>query len=282
MERAYRNFRPQANSTEIVGFQKQVMTNMVNIESSFTPYYSQIAYRSLNERLGVYDPYREIKSYYNKTVEKFVPKLQEQLSNASDPVLLAISLAILGNTIDFASNHKIDLENDLANFDLEHDLIINDYPDFLAHLGNAQTILLIGDNAGEIVLDRLLIETLKGKYPEKRFVYAVRGGPAINDATIEDANEVGFPMVCEVVEGSSCPGVILEQASPRFKDVFFNEADLIISKGQGNFESLDDDLGTKGAIFFCLKLKCAVSAQAFNKPLGSLVFCNRHRYEKIL
>jgi uncharacterized protein with ATP-grasp and redox domains len=277
MERAYRKFRPNASAAEIVNFQKKVMQKISALETSASPYYGQLAYTTLNESLGQVDPYRALKTHYNQIVEKFIPSLEKMIQNASNPVLMAISLSILGNTIDFGTNHEIDLESDLARFSLDT-LAINDYAEFFEILQNAKVVLIIGDNAGEIVLDRLMIKTLKSAYPEKKFIYAVRGGPVINDATIEDADEVKFHDLCEVVEGAACPGVILDQASRGFQQAYLQGADLIISKGQGNFESLDDMNHSQAPIFFCLKLKCELVAQAFHKPLGSLVFCSRKHY----
>ncbi len=138
----------------------------------------------------------------------------------------------------------------------------------------AEKIFIIGDNAGEIVFDKLLIEILLQKYPGTKFIYAVRGGPAINDVIMEDAVETGLSALVEVVQGSVSPGVIMEETTPEFREVF-QTADLIISKGQGNFESLDT-VDTNGVeLYFLLKAKCEVVAEMFNVPLGSLVLSRR-------
>ncbi len=132
---------------------------------------------------------------------------------------------------------------------------------------SANKILYLGDNSGEIVFDRLLIEQL----PYDKVTYAVRGYPVINDVTMDDAVATGITKLVTVIDnGSDAPGTILDECSDKFKRVF-HDADMIISKGQGNYESLSD---SNKNIFFIFKVKCRVVAENTKSALGSMVIQN--------
>jgi hypothetical protein len=132
---------------------------------------------------------------------------------------------------------------------------------FLQAVAQARSILYLADNAGEIACDRLLIEQL----PMERVTLAVRGAPVLNDATRADAQAVGLEAMVEVIDnGSDAPGTILDDCSPEFRDRFA-ESDMIIAKGQGNFESLSDQ---KGNLFFLFKVKCPMVAERIKQPMG--------------
>jgi uncharacterized protein with ATP-grasp and redox domains len=132
-------------------------------------------------------------------------------------------------------------------------------------VAGADRILYLCDNAGEIVFDRLLIEVL----PSEKITAVVRGTPVINDATLEDARATGLTEVVRVMDnGSDAPGTLLETCSPAFRDCFA-AADLIIAKGQGNFETLSETRGKR--IFFLLKVKCPLIARDIGEPTGRLV-----------
>lgn len=219
----------------------------------------------VHELTGVADPYREIKRRYNDLALGLYPRLQELVTGADDRLLMAIRLAIAGNVIDFAAQAEFDLERAVAE-SLEWELSLLDYEPFRERLAAADEILYLGDNAGEIVFDRLLIEELlrEGKHVS----YAVRGGPAINDATLEDAHYVGLDKAVEVITpGAALPGVMLKYASPEFT-ARFRAADLVISKGQGNFEGLSNEAGP---LIFLLKAKCTPIAHELGVEPGTPV-----------
>ena len=135
---------------------------------------------------------------------------------------------------------------------------------FSSAISQANNILYLTDNAGEIVLDQLLIEQM----PTERVTVAVRGLPVINDATMKDAEETGLTDLVTVIDnGSDAPGTLLEDCSPAFQQCF-TDADLIIAKGQGNFESLNE---VRKDIFFLLKAKCPLVSEHLGYPVGSLV-----------
>lgn len=273
LENAFRLLRPQATNLEIVQAQKEVMGKISLLNDERSPYYGQQLYNFIGKKLGISDPYAELKAKYNQIALDLYPQIEKIAQNASDPLLAAMALAILGNTIDFGTNHKIDVGAELRSFSLSK-LAINHYSEFSKEIITAQKILVLGDNAGEIVFDKAMIQLLRQRFPKKQFIYAVRGGPAINDSTIDDAKFVKITELCPVVEGAAAPGVLLEESSPAFLDAF-HSADLIISKGQGNFESVEEIPTPNAPVYFLLKAKCDLIAQIFQVPFGSLLFYRR-------
>jgi uncharacterized protein with ATP-grasp and redox domains len=272
---------PKTHPNEIIAIQNQIMAKIAQIHSENPAVYGQTAYHLLGEILGLKDPYRNLKDQFNSLALSLIPRLQEIINTAPDPVLMAITIAILGNTLDFGTFHAIDIEKDIQSLIQNPQMLaVNHYQELARDLEKANTILIIGDNAGEIVLDRIMVETLKKVYPLKTLVYAVRGGPIINDATKEDAIQVDFPRICLVVEGSASPGVILEECSSEFRQIFNKEANLILSKGQGNFESLDEILPPQVSVYFMLKTKCQLVSDLFQVPMGSLVLTQRDMQRK--
>jgi uncharacterized protein with ATP-grasp and redox domains len=174
---------------------------------------------------------------------------------------------VAGNIIDFGTPHgqKDNSLLDVIEHAVESDICMDAFEAFEQRAREAELILYLGDNCGEAVLDRLLIEQL----PSDKVVYAVRGRPILNDITPTEVPQVGMDRVCRVVDnGSDVPGTILEQCSPEFRELF-DRADMIISKGQGNFETLQE---SGREIFFLMKVKCSVVAEETGLPLGSIFF----------
>lgn len=211
---------------------------------------------------GNSDPYREKKR--EATVHAFglYPHLKTLLGESTDPLATAVRLAIAGNIIDLGVAGEYDLEASI-----ERVLALQPAVDDLEPLRNAvhkaSKILYLGDNAGETVLDRLLIETLG-----KPVTYVVKGGPAVNDATRDDARGAGLEEVCEVIDnGAAAMGTLLDQCSAAFRRRF-DEAELIIAKGMANYESLS---GTRPNLFFLLQAKCAVVAADLGVAVKSIV-----------
>ncbi|WP_372798701.1 DUF89 domain-containing protein, partial [Pontiella sp.] len=171
------------------------------------------------------------------------------------------------NIIDFGTPHG-QKDNGLLEViahALEADLGMEAFAAFREKIEKAELILYLADNCGEAVMDRLLIEQL----PTEKVVYAVRGKPILNDITPAELPQTGIDQLCRTMEnGSDAPGTILELCSPEFRDVFAR-ADLLIAKGQGNFETLNR---ARPDIFFLLKVKCDVVACETGLPLGSIVF----------
>ncbi|WP_017661059.1 damage-control phosphatase ARMT1 family protein [Baaleninema simplex] len=184
----------------------------------------------LTQTTGDRDPYRHLKQHYNDIALKLTPHLREAIATAEDSLLTAIRIAIAGNIVDFGISDTFDLEKTVFE-SLTQDFEIFDYEEFKQQLKNAKTILYISDNTGEIAFDRLLIEQLLQQ--QKQVTLAVRGAPAINDATLEDAAYVGLTdLVPVITTGTALPGTVVKKASEEFQN-FFKTADLAISKGQG-------------------------------------------------
>jgi len=216
------------------------------------------------------DPYRKVKYQANRTAEKLYPTLKKMVIDANDPLLMAIKLAIVGNVIDFGTTNRFNI-NDMIKIALKHEHISDEaYRDFVETLDNAKTILYIADNCGEIYFDKLLLEELSAR--NKEITYVVRANPIINDVTIEDAKTVGIDKIAEVIAGDagsdrSAPGILLRYASSVFLEKL-ETYDMVISKGQGNYESLSD---VKRKIFFLLVIKCPLVARDVKEDVGKLV-----------
>jgi len=231
------------------------------------PELAQKAYRVARRITGNGDPFREAKTKANEAMLALYPYLKEVLKGSEDPLLTACKLAIVGNSIDLAPNFKQVSAEELIETALTSPLAINDYQTLRNSLANSQSLLYIGDNSGEIVLDRLLIEEiLKFKSLEINFV--VRDSPVINDATMDDAIAVGLDKVVRVVSnGTDAPATILSQSPPEVLHLY-HSADTIIAKGQGNYESLE---GEPGNLFFFLRAKCEIVGSLIGVNLGDAV-----------
>ena len=229
------------------------------------PFMAQRIHRRLRDLLDSDDPYKEIKRSQNAMALSLLDYLESILDEAKDRLLAASKLAIAGNVIDLGVSDNVEQKDIL--FAIEESMkveVLGDFQGFRAAIDDAKMILYLTDNAGEIVFDSLLLREL----PRHKLCAAVRGAPVINDATIEDAKAVGLTDLLSVVSnGSDAPATLLEDCSEEFQRLFA-KADLIIAKGQGNFESLSD---CRKRIFFLFKAKCPVIASSAGVPLGAQV-----------
>lgn len=219
-------------------------------------------YRIISEMTGEDDPYKEIKEKCIREALLLYPELKKLINSSEDRLMTAIRLSIAGNVIDFGANVEFNLKEDIESI-LSQDFAINHYLEFCQALDKAEKILYIADNAGETVFDRLLIEEL-----QKPVIYVVRERPIINDATREDAIHSEIDKVAEIISsGCDAPGIVLKLCSEEFLDVY-SSADLIISKGQGNYEGLSEE---DRSLFFLLKAKCPVIARDIKVKEGSII-----------
>lgn len=234
--------------------------------SQSPPAMAQKIHRFIREITGVKDPYLEVKNRFNKLALQMYPELKQQVETSADPLETAVRLAIAGNIIDFGVNSVVEqsqVERTIAD-SLTEPLDMEAMEEFRDATSQAEDILYLGDNTGEIVFDRLLIEQL----PYEKITFAVKGGPILNDATMEDAQVVGLTDIVNVIDnGSDAPGTILESCSEAFRRRF-DKSDLIIAKGQGNYETLSN---IDKNIFFMLQPKCVVLARHLGCEIGSLV-----------
>jgi len=226
---------------------------------------AQKIHRHLRELTGVADPYRVVKNRFNRMALDMLPELSAMIGRSADPLCVALRLAIAGNVIDLGVNGRLGEDEARQAIGVALDEPFHgDVEDFRQAVNEAQSILYLADNAGEIVFDRLLIKELSAG----RVTVAVRGAPVLNDATMPDAEMAGLCDCVEVIDnGSDAPGTVLTDCSETFRRRFA-EADLVIAKGQGNFEALSDE---PGDIYFLLKAKCPVIADHLGLPVGTHV-----------
>ena len=217
-----------------------------------------------------FDPYRAIKKQSNDMALHYAPEFRNTIRQSPNPLQEAVKIAAAGNIIDFgAKRHgSLDIEKELRTID-ERAFGRFDFAEFSRRLKMAARLLYICDNAGEIVFDRLFIEEIRRTHPELQITCAVREQPVINDAVFPDARDAGLHEVAEVISsGSVYPGTLLDETSEAFRKLFSN-ADVIVSKGQGNFETLLDVADER--LFFILRIKCDRMARLSSVPKGELV-----------
>jgi len=231
------------------------------------PEIAQQVYRITCQTTGNHDPYREEKRRANEKALALYPRLKETVANSDDPLLTASKLAIGGNSIDLGPTSRYADINSIIASALAAELSINDYDKFYSSINDSQRILYLGDNAGEIVFDRILIEEIK-QIKDIHIDFVVRESPIINDATMTDARYIGLDRVANLMSsGSDAPATILAQCSTHMLKLY-HAADTIIAKGQGNFESLSEE---EGNIFFLLKAKCEVIAELLGVGVGDAI-----------
>jgi len=262
-------------STDDMNKQKKVLDKVMDILKDYQfdsppPEIARGVYKVIKNTLSVEDPYYEIRKKDNENMLKMYKNLRSRVFMDKFSLFAATCLAASGNIIDCG----VGKNNEVKNFKDTGQIFeklpeINDFLEFKKDLKKAKNILYLGDNSGEIVLDKILIEFIKRDYPDKNIVYATRGEPVINDVTEEDAEQVNMREVAEIISnGDIAPGTILKYCSKEFIDIF-NGSDLIIAKGQGNYESLSDIKGKN--IYFLLLAKCPVIAYDLGVSVGSLI-----------
>ena len=229
-----------------------------------SPEYSRTLHAILRKYTNNSDPYKLAKKQSNDLVMSMYSDLKNKIQQSDNPFDTAMRLAIAGNIMDFAIDGNFDLQATI-NKVLQTDFAIDHSEKLRKAIAKAKTVLYLGDNCGEIVFDKLFIETIM----HPNLVYAVRGAKIINDATIEDAHYVGMDLVADLLSnGYDAPSTIVEKCSIEFQDVF-NSADVIISKGQGNLEGLLENKTNE--IYFLLMVNCEAIADALAVKKGDFV-----------
>ncbi len=221
--------------------------------------------------IGESDPYAAIKSLCNQEAERLVPSTSEKIAHANDPFGIALKYAVAGNLIDYGLEHPVSIEEQNALIDAiaSTDFSIDDSVKLRDALHGAKSLLYLGDNAGEIVFDRLLIEQINEQYPQISVTFVVKGSAVLNDATMRDALEAGLDKVSRVIDnGDYSPGTVLLRSSEAFRHEFA-ASDVVLSKGQGNFESLNEE--NKENLFFLFTAKCDTICAAAGVPKLSIV-----------
>ena len=277
-------FRQALDMARITGVDEATQKKVLNEVSKLIPDFPLDAsppkmgreiYRIVKGITGKEDPYKEIKKRSNNLALSLYPRLKEKIESSDDKLLAAVELAIAGNVIDYGVKNSLDIDKEIEKI-LAKDFAgyrkgskCNfDYQEFKDALNKAGSVLYLGDNAGEIVFDKLLIEELIKISSDIKIVYVVRDKPVINDVLIEDAVSCGLDRIVDVISsGCDAPGTILDLCSKDFLELYKN-AELVISKGQGNFETLAD--GNR-EIFFLFKVKCPVIADHAGFNMGDIV-----------
>lgn len=245
---------------------RQVLARVPEVDWQHPPaHLAQFVHRRIRELTNNADPYAEAKKQQNEIAARYSDLYRMEIDHAEFPLKVAVQIAIAGNVIDLGVKSGLDcsqIETEIAQA-----LVIpfvGDVSEFEKAVAAAQRILYLTDNAGEIVFDRLLIEQL----PCERVTAAVRGGPVINDATRSDAEFAGLTDLVSVIDnGSDAPGTLLDDCGELFRREF-ETADLIISKGQGNYGTLRT---SSRPIYFLLRVKCDVTALEIGVPVGHMV-----------
>jgi hypothetical protein len=259
-------------TTKDEGIHRKVLNSVLSILSNISIYSSPpeialLIHQRVKAITGNLDPYKEAKKRQNELALKYEGILRDQVTEASNPLRIAVMLSAVGNAIDLAPDQQ---DTDIYKRYMEiigRDFAWDDYELFVEKISLSKSLLYLGDNAGEIVWDKILIEELLDNF-NLDITYVVRGFPILNDVTLEDAQYVRMPeLVKAVSNGSEFPGTLLNRCSEEFLKIY-QITDLILSKGQGNYESLS---GETRPIFFLLNVKCPVIAEDVHCKVGDII-----------
>ncbi len=248
----------------------------LNYIETTPPEVAMIVYEIIYKHTDIEDPFKKSKDYYNQKILD----MEDDLSNyirKNDDFSEILKFVISGNIIDFGAIHDLSEKEIFKTIDNieKNSLIIDNAKELKEALEKAESVFYIGDNCGEIVFDKLFIKYLLNRYDIRRLYFGVRGGPIINDVTREDAKKVGMDEFSEIMDtGTKAPGVLLKNLKKDYKDRLFN-SDLVISKGQGNYESLSGI--KKDNVYFLFMAKCPVVASKLEVEEKSLI-CKKNQY----
>lgn len=239
---------------------------------SSAPILTEIAYSVLREMTGVDDPFLDVKKEFNSLMLGLENSYQELVSSMDDPLHAALVLSGSANLIDFGAFHHVSEENVLSVLEkhLKSTLLNKDaYASFLELAEKHKSMLILCDNCGEIVLDKILVTELQERFPDISITCGVRGRPILNDATLEDARAVGLDKLCRVLSsGMGIPGFAPDRAAEEFREIYL-KSPLVLCKGVGNFES--SPFG-QDRIFYLFIVKCANLSTRLGLPMNSLFF----------
>lgn len=225
-------------------------------------------YEKMARIAGKEDLYDEVKSISTQKAQAFIPYLEKEIANSCEPLLTATKVSIAGNVIDLAAEYTFDLKEELDKI-FHTDFAVNDFKRLEASLAQSSTLLYVADNAGEHIFDKIYIQTILSLYPKLELYYMTRGNAIINDVTYEEAQVAGFESLCHLVNsGVDTPGFVYNRANKASQELF-DSADMIITKGMGNYECLSDV--KRANLFFLLKVKCNVVARSLEKSVGDII-----------
>jgi uncharacterized protein with ATP-grasp and redox domains len=251
----------------------KILLHVSNLSKDFDfskspPEVASDVYEDMAKIAQMSDLYGELKAHATLRATDFVYSLKDTLQNSDDKLITLLKIAVVGNVIDLAAEVSFDLDEELDKI-FHTDFAIDDTEVLRESLKDAKTVLYIGDNVGEHIFDYLAIETLQELYPALHVSYMVRGNPIINDVTMLEAKELGFDRLCKLVDsGVNTPGFVYERATPEARELF-DSADVVITKGMGNYECLSPS--PRKNLLYLLKVKCNVVANSLAKELGDII-----------
>lgn len=222
------------------------------------------------------EDFTEIKREYNQLMLNMEDSLENKIRKSEDPLEKSLLYARIGNYIDFAALSNVDQATVLTLLEEKSTEALDEeeYRNFLRDLSSAKKLVYLTDNCGEVVLDKLAVKILKEKYPDLDITVIVRGYPVVNDATMEDAEEIGLTDLVRVIgNGSNVGGTWIPGITSEARDLLY-DADLIIAKGQGNFETLND-CGLN--IYYLFLCKCDLFQRRFHAENLQGMFLNERR-----
>jgi damage-control phosphatase, subfamily I len=237
-------------------------------------------FRLLKEHLKNNDPYLEIRNYYNDLFLNMNDLFEKNINQSDHSFETAIKYAIMGNMIDFNPIHASRLEDIMKYFESveEQTLPINHTQKLISDIQESRTLLYIGDNCGEICLDKILIQKIKEYNPNMEVYFGVRGTPVVNDSIEADAHRVGIDAYAKIISnGDDSLGTVLTRTSEEFNHIY-QKADVVISKGQANYESLSEQ--KEKNIYYLLMVKCDVIADDIGATKNSMICINSKRRDE--
>ncbi|CCU78583.1 Uncharacterized protein MJ0202 [Halanaerobium saccharolyticum subsp. saccharolyticum DSM 6643] len=240
------------------------------LENDFTaPMLAAEIQKYIKNLTEVEDPYFDLKEKNLKEAQRLLPLVEAEIKKAEDSLLASLLMSAMGNSIDAGVSLNVNIKENIDQA-IKDSFAHSDYKCFKEKIKKADSLLIIADNTGEALFDRLLLKELKPY--NLNITYAVREIPILNDITAEKAAELGIGEYAEIIKsGTTAPGMLMEEASQEFLEAYKN-ADLVISKGQGNLEGL---LDIEEDIYFLLKAKCEIIAEVLGVELNDFVFLYR-------
>lgn len=232
------------------------------------PFVAKDVYEYLAFKTNLKDPLENLKNTSIKKAKEYVPFLENKIAQSDDKLFASIKAAVSGNVIDFATTLEFSLEKEIENI-FHTDFSINNYKEFKEELEKTNQLIILADNAGENIFDKILVKNISILYPNIKIYYATRGKAIINDITTKEAFESGIDEYCQVISsGVDTPGLEKSQASKEFMEIY-EKTPLVLSKGMGNFECLESLNESK--IFFLFKVKCSVVSDTIGEDIGNII-----------
>lgn len=230
--------------------------------------FGRTIYQTISRVSGIKDIFLKEKIAIERYLLNFTPPIKHTIEEATNPLYTAAKMCCAGNAIDFGAGKTPDVKNllrQIKNIRLK----VDHFPIFREMIRKATKLLIIGDNCGEILFDKFFVKEVLRYNPKLKVFYATRSSPIINDVLISDAKRVGLHALAKVISsGCDYPGIIIPKSSLSFRNIY-RGAEIIVSKGQGNFESLCD---RRKHIFYLFQIKCLAVSEFLSLPVYSLIF----------